>query len=74
MGELRILLSDATRFQLEDVEVSGDPLEFAVSGHVKGVDEDILDALAWKSLRPLEIRLGVGKVDERHRDPAVLFL
>lgn len=59
--EVEINLSDGAKLDLPNVEIDADenPISFVVEGLIHEIDEDILEQLNGKSLKPVAVRFEV---------------
>lgn len=64
--EVELSLVGDAEVDLQNVRIDADgpPLEFAVRGAVRGVDEETMAALAGSHLTPLSIRFLVDETEE----------
>jgi hypothetical protein len=62
--ELSLVGDAAVDLQHVEIDADGPPLEFAVRGVVRDVDEETMAALAGSHLTPLSIRFGVDETEK----------
>lgn len=60
-NEVEISLDDAgLELETVDIDSEGPPLEFAVDGVIRNVDDDVMDDLRGKELEPIAVRFRVS--------------